>query len=282
MKLQVLNFPQGGEEWERFRSGKLTASKFDSVFCGGDVTVIKLLSDHKEPEIRANAIQMKDVYETLKKGDQLKSNLNASGLNSLKKKGVIEEIKRVNVRLSSSHDKHINRMICENLFNSQELGDFPGSYATDRGNELEQEARNQFCEIMKVETTQVGCVRDLDFSEMVSVSPDDLLEYTRDKNNHIDSIQSGVEYKCPYPQNHLAYLRTSKLPNEYVQQVHGSMAITGASHWWFMSYCPKLTPLILKISRNEYTEQIRGVIKQFLARYDEVLQEVQQIGKEEG
>ena len=280
MNLQVLNFPQGGEEWEKFRMGKLTASKFNSVFCGGDVAHVELTTDVPSEDIKPNALRMIEVLNHLRSGVKLKRDLNASGLNGLKKRGVIREFNKTTLRLSSSHDAHINRLICENMFTSTELGDSPPSYAMERGSELEPLAREQFQKIMGIDVTEVGSVRDLDFSDMVSISPDGLTDFTRNEAGFIDSIRGGWEVKCPYPQTHLGYLREGRLPTDYLQQVHGSMAITGADYWWFMSYCPKLQPLILKITRNEYTDQVRGLIKMFLARYDEVLSEVQRIGEE--
>jgi putative phage-type endonuclease len=111
--------------------------------------------------------------------------------------------------------------------------------AMKRGVELEGEARTLFEMIHGVEVRQVGLVYR-DEQKQYSCSPDGIVGY-----------DDGLEIKCPLIHTHVAYLLKGTLPVEYVQQVQGSMLITGFNVWWFMSYFPGLPPLILRIKRDE-------------------------------
>ena len=118
-----------------------------------------------------------------------------------------------------------------------------------RGIELEPSARSLFEMIHDVEVKQVGLCYP-DERKKYLCSPDGLLE------------DAGLEIKCPMIHTHVSYLLGGKLPTDYFQQVQGSMAVTGFSHWWFMSYFPRMKPLIIKVERDE------GFIKKLKAELD--------------
>ena len=118
-----------------------------------------------------------------------------------------------------------------------------------RGIELEPSARSLFEMIHDVEVKQVGLCYP-DEQKKYLCSPDGLLE------------DAGLEIKCPMIHTHVSYLLGGKLPTDCFQQVQGSMAVTGFSHWWFMSYFPRMKPLIIKVERDE------GFIKKLKAELD--------------
>ena len=102
------------------------------------------------------------------------------------------------------------------------------------------------------------CTRD---DEVVGCSPDSLV---------IDadgSYVAGLEIKCPMAKHHAAYLIEGSLPDAYKAQVHGSMAVTGLTSWWFMSYCEGLAPFILKVDANGYTDQVSEALDKFVIFY---------------
>ena len=107
-----------------------------------------------------------------------------------------------------------------------------------RGIELEPLARSLFEMIYDVEVKQVGLCYP-DEQKKYLCSPDGLLE------------DSGLEIKCPLIHTHVSYLLGGKLPTDYFQQVQGSMAVTGFSYWYFMSYYPGMAPFIIKVDRDE-------------------------------
>jgi hypothetical protein len=134
----------------------------------------------------------------------------------------------------------------------------------ERGIELESEARKVFCIETMTEIEEVGfCYLNED--RTVGCSPDGL----NIENNF------GIEIKCPKLSTHVKYLIDNKLPTEYVQQVQGSMWVTGYNHWYFMSYCPNIKPLILKVKRDE--EYIAKIADAVFTAVEEVKQIIEKI-----
>lgn len=118
------------------------------------------------------------------------------------------------------------------------------NWAMKRGAALEPEAVENFTTCTGLEVTPCGFARHNDGA--FGCSPDGLIMATGE----------GLENKCPVPDTHVRYLLEGVLPDTYKAQVHGSMAVTGARAWWFQSYCPGLPPLILRVERDDYTEQL--------------------------
>jgi hypothetical protein len=108
----------------------------------------------------------------------------------------------------------------------------------ERGKELEDEARDYFALKRNIEPHRVAFVRNDDMR--AGCSPDSLI-----------GDDSGLEIKVAIPAVQIERLQWNRLPPEHVAQVQGSMWITGRSSWSFVSYCPKLPPLILDVPRDE-------------------------------
>jgi putative phage-type endonuclease len=109
--------------------------------------------------------------------------------------------------------------------------------AMQRGLEMEAEAKELF-RFAVGDVREVGLVYP-DEQKKYSCSPDGLLE------------DAGLEIKCPLIHTHVSYLLSNILPTDYIQQVQGSMLVTGFKKWFFMSYYPALPPLILEIERDD-------------------------------
>ena len=159
--------------------------------------------------------------------------------------------------LSKSADDYISELIAECF--CPEWVDFAGNKYTDRGTELEPEARAAFEAHTGLEVHQVGfCTREDGY---VGCSPDGLI---MGADSHW--IQ-GAEFKCPAPKTHVGYVREGVLPDAYVQQVHGSMAVTGLNSWHFFSFFPGLKPFHLLVKRDDYTEKLSKALDQFMIDY---------------
>jgi hypothetical protein len=137
-------------------------------------------------------------------------------------------------------------------------GPLPGftSFATEQGTLREEDAIPWFemeydCDVQRVafiehDDGRSGC------------SPDGLL-----------GDNEGLEIKCPQRHTHVKYLLDNELPEEYVAQVHGSLYITGRQRWTFLSYCPPLRPLVLKIERDEAKmKAIGAALSSFYTAFD--------------
>jgi putative phage-type endonuclease len=119
-----------------------------------------------------------------------------------------------------------------------------------RGLEMEAEAKNLF-RFAIGEVKEVGLIYP-DEEKKYSCSPDGFLE------------DAGLEIKCPLIHTHVSYLLSQKLPTEYVQQVQGSMLVTGFKKWFFMSYYPALPPLIIEVKRDEkFIDKLRIELDSF-------------------
>lgn len=132
-----------------------------------------------------------------------------------------------------------------------------------RAIELESEARSAF-EFMEDQTVELVGVCYPDEKRRYCCSPDGLL-----------ADGTGLEIKCPILHTHVGYLMSGTLPRDYITQVQGSMLVTGASFWHFMSYYPGLTSLIIKVPRDvEYLIKLKVALDMFCAELDKTVEKL--------
>lgn len=131
------------------------------------------------------------------------------------------------------------------------------NWAMKRGSELEPQAIAAFEGEMGLKVDAVGFCRSIHGA--FGCSPDGL----------IAGELCGIEGKIPVPETHIRYRRAGYLPDEYLFQVHGSMAVTGAEAWWFQSWNPGLASLRVKVERDEFTEKLKAALIVFSEQYEE-------------
>jgi putative phage-type endonuclease len=129
--------------------------------------------------------------------------------------------------------------------------------AMQRGTEMEPQAVDAFETATGNKLVQVGFCQSN--HGWFGCSPDGLLEG--------ESI--GFEGKVPVPSTHIEYRRAGMLPDTYLYQVHGSMAVTGAEAWWFQSWSPGLAPLRILVERDDFTEKLKAALILFSEQYEE-------------
>lgn len=105
-----------------------------------------------------------------------------------------------------------------------------------RGKEYEAEARDFLSFHLDTEIRQVGFV--MTDCGSFGCSPDGMY------------AEGGCELKCPSPGVHVSYLLRGTIPPDYIPQVQGSMLVTGAPWWDFVSYHPDMPPLIVRVERD--------------------------------
>lgn len=139
----------------------------------------------------------------------------------------------------------------------------PAGYSNDhmlRGQEQEEDARRLFSLITDYEPIRVGFVRE----GRAGCSPDSLI-----------GENAGLEIKCAIPAVQIERLQLGRLPPEHVAQVQGSLWVTGRDHWHFVSYCPRLPPLIVRVERDEaYIEQLAKAVEAFNEELDAIVQSI--------
>lgn len=145
--------------------------------------------------------------------------------------------------------------VAQVLAESTELPDPPIHENPDikRGIEQESEALQYFQKLTGLTVDPIGFAASK--HGLFGCSPDGL----------ILSESSGVEVKCPRASKLIEWHQAGILPDAYRDQVHGSMAVTGAKSWHFIGYHRGETKtgktIILPAfhiltHRDEYTEAI--------------------------
>jgi len=165
--------------------------------------------------------------------------------------------------LSKSRVSYVRELIAECF--APEWEEFAGNRYTDRGIEMEPEAREAFVAETLIDVKEVGGV--LGDDGVSWCSPDGVVFDGK-------VIVEGLEVKCPSPSVHVGYILDGVLPNSYRQQVHGALAITGAKRWHFWSYFPGLRPFHLIVEPDEYTEKVASALAQFVTEYKTELNRV--------
>ena len=133
------------------------------------------------------------------------------------------------------------------------------SSAMARGVEMETEAKALFSMIKGADVEEVGlCYPDED--KRYLCSPDGIL-----------ASSQGLEIKCPLLHTQVKYLLDNKLPTDYVQQVQGSMLVTGFQSWYFMSYYPGMPPLVIEVLRDDgFCAKLKVELDMFCTKLDEL------------
>jgi len=147
---------------------------------------------------------------------------------------------------SAQADKYINELIAQRL-----SGELPETYTNahmKRGNELEPSARALYELISDCTVDLAGfCTHE---TTACGFSPDGFV-----------SEEGGLEIKCPAPHTHVEYLRKGKVPNKYIPQIQMALWISERKWWDFMSYHPKMEPLIVRVERDEeYIEKLSQAV----------------------
>ena len=143
---------------------------------------------------------------------------------------------------STSFMGYVNALIAEKL-----TGDPTYVKITEpmeRGTSLEDEARAMYQLINDIDVRQVDFIKHPNME--VGCSPDGLIDVKCDRG-----LIGGLEIKCPLQGTHVEYLRAGKVPSKYMLQVQGCMFVTGRGYWDFMSYHPKMKPLIVRTYRDD-------------------------------
>ena len=139
-------------------------------------------------------------------------------------------------KASAQATAYINQLVAERITGEPTF--FQVTDPMQRGMDLEPQARTAY----EMETgnlvIQVGFL--MHDTLQAGASPDGLI-----------GQNGGLEIKCPSAHTHVEYLRDGDLPIKYFQQVQGCLWISGRDWWDFMSYHPKMEPLIVRVFRDE-------------------------------
>jgi putative phage-type endonuclease len=100
----------------------------------------------------------------------------------------------------------------------------------------------------------------------IGASPDGLI-----------GTDAGYESKCPHDEAVHVQTLLEGMPSEHIPQVQGNMAVTGRSHWWFVSYDPRqaerLRLFVQRVQRDDaYIAKLIAELRAFNDEADAMLQ----------
>lgn len=165
--------------------------------------------------------------------------------------------------VSVTRRKYMLKLAGEVLTGEPEPEGYSNAYM-DRGKALEDEARTLYAFKKGVDPEQVGFVRN----GRKGASPDSLV-----------GADGGLEIKTAIPSVQLDRLLRDRLPPEHRWQVQGGLLVTEREWWDFMSYCPGLPPLVVRVFRNEEEiAEIEKGIAAFNEELDAIVQSIRTYG----
>jgi len=127
----------------------------------------------------------------------------------------------------------------------------------ERGKEQEAEAREAYELMRDVDTKQVGFIVNGD----KGCSPDSLI-----------GEDGALEIKTALPHIQVERLLKGELPPEHRAQVQGVMWVAERQWLDFVSYCPRLPLLIVRVPRDDgYIATLAGAVKEFNAELASVV-----------
>lgn len=166
---------------------------------------------------------------------------------------------------STQADAYMNTLLAEWIA-GESLEKWEGNQWTERGHELEEDART-FYEMRKnVDVVKGGFI----------TTNDGMAGYSPDGRVGDDGLN---EFKCPSPGVHVQYLFNEKLPTTHVPQTQGGLWISEREWCDFVSYHPVLPPLIIRVNRDEmYIAKLAKAINDFNEKMLEKREQLNQRG----
>lgn len=167
---------------------------------------------------------------------------------------------------SATRAAYMGELIAETL-TGQPANAFQGSADTERGQQLEPEARAVYESRRSVMVESVGLVIH-PRNDRSGASPDGLVD--------ADGL---LEIKAPRIHTHLEYLLGGEPPAKYLPQMAWQCACTERAWVDFVSYCPAMPEdlqvfIVRYTPPMEYLQEIEKAVESFLAEMDAKLHQI--------
>lgn len=138
---------------------------------------------------------------------------------------------------------------------------------TERGNAMEDEARQHYAFVEVAEIQRVGFIRNGN----KGASPDSLV-----------GDNGGLEIKTALPHIQIDRLERDRLPPEHKAQVQGNLWLSEREWWDFVSYWPKLPILTVRVYRDEdYIKTMTDEIDRFNDELAALVERIRHYGVKE-
>ena len=170
---------------------------------------------------------------------------------------------------SATRAGYMGELIAETL-TGQPCNPFDGNADTQRGNELEPDARALYEVAKGAMVDSVGLVIHPRI-ERAGASPDGIV-----------STEGLLEIKAPRTHVHLEYLLAGQPPAKYLPQMAWQAACCEAEWVDFVSYCPTMPEdlrlfVVRYVPQPGYLRELEAAVVEFLAEMDDKLRQIQQI-----
>lgn len=138
---------------------------------------------------------------------------------------------------------------------------------TERGNAMEDEARQAYAFVESAEILRVGFIRNGN----KGASPDSLI-----------GTNGGLEIKTALPHIQIDRLERDRLPPEHRAQVQGNLWVSEREWWDFVSYWPKLPILTVRVYRDEeFIKEMSDEVDRFNEELTALVEKIRRYGVKE-
>lgn len=159
---------------------------------------------------------------------------------------------------SKTRKTYMNKLAGERI--TGEPAEAYTNHHMERGQIMEAEARDLYAFMRDVDPVKVGFVR----TDIAGASPDSLI-----------GDNGLLEIKTKLPHLHIDCLIANRLPPDHVAQVQGQLLVCEREWCDFVSYWPKMPPLIVRVERDEkYIDKLASEVLQFADELDELEQTI--------
>lgn len=148
-----------------------------------------------------------------------------------------------------------------------ELAEQFSNVHTERGNAMEDEARQAYAFVENAEIKRVGFIRNGN----KGASPDSLV-----------GANGGLEIKTALPHIQIDRLERDRLPPEHRAQVQGNLWVSEREWWDFVSYWPKLPILTVRVYRDEdFIKEMSAEVDRFNDELAALVEKIRRYGVKE-
>lgn len=236
---------QASDSWWEARRGMPTASGFDCIISDRGS---KLHKERTHPTKKTASVKERLDCTCPKCGAEPGKGCNPYELKADGSSSYISEL--------------IEQWVTLNPNYFQDKDTISRSRETQHGRDTEPEARQWLAMYLDKPVTTIGFITNDEGT--LGCSPDAVVG---------EGIKEGGEIKCPSERVQDQRLLTPNvMPREHLPQVHGGMVVTGLKVWHYLSYCPGMDPLYVRVEWNDYTDKLKAVLGEFLKMYHERLE----------
>lgn len=158
-------------------------------------------------------------------------------------------------KISAQRESYMRKLAIQRKY---KLPQWTGNAWTDRGHELEPEARQLFAELTGFDVREVAFLQDT--QTIAGGSPDGLIY------DGSGEPVSGLEIKAYKLDKHLGIIERNKVPPANLPQTHGLLWLSGFKCWQFVPYNPEAIPLdfkVIEVEPNDYTAELGAEVTRF-------------------